>query len=207
MSENRRGKGHIKEAIARKVIAEIGHVPFQIVYDARTEVDAFTLEAAYISMHGRICNGTGILANMTTGWEGASGVKQSEISKRRKSESNLRPETRAQKSKALREAFAKPEVKKRLSDGQKRARSDPTTAAKLDKIRRDCLYTEAADSKRREGLKRAFACPERKAATSLRFTKIWSDPAYREKMSKMHKERLARKRAFRHLLLIAAICV
>lgn len=205
LSENLRGKGHIKEAIARKVITKIGHVPFEILYDGLTEAEAFDLERQLIAKHGRIIDGSGILANMTVGGEGASGVRQSQQSRQKKSLSHMKPETRRQKSQRLRETFAKPEVKKKLSEAQKRIRKDPIVAEKLEQIRRESLTRPEARQKRAENVAKALRRPEVKAKVSSSRKAMWSDPDFRKSMSEMHKRRLALKKAATTLVMFGLV--
>jgi hypothetical protein len=56
-----------------------------IIYPAESEADAFETEIALIWYYGRKDLGTGCLRNFTYGGEGASGCRQSELSRARKS--------------------------------------------------------------------------------------------------------------------------
>lgn len=204
MSENQRGKGKFKEAVARKVISALGHVPYKILYDGLTETEAINLEIQLIAQYGRICDGTGILVNMTTGGEGASGVKQSEVSRQKKSAAHMRPEVRARKSKKLLETYADPAVRQKLVIAQKRIRSNPETKAKLDLIRISSFSQPDVQAKRNKNVAKALQRPEVKEKISKARKEMWSDPEFKSRMSLMHKERLRIKR-FSNLIFNIAI--
>lgn len=165
-SELNREKNSIKTRIARKVVKEVGTIPYRVAVAGVTEVRAHGIETLLIDGWGRIDIKTGILANMTNGGEGASGNVFTPEQRARQSESALKPETRAQKSAALFATFARPEVKAKLSAGQKRARQNPETAAKLDAIRRASLYTPEAVEKRNINRNIAMQSPEYRAKLS-----------------------------------------
>lgn len=59
-----------------------GHVPFvERVSEGLSEAEAFAIERSEIAKHGRIVNGTGTLANITDGGEGASGRSHSDATR------------------------------------------------------------------------------------------------------------------------------
>lgn len=63
----------IFERIVAKIRSEGGEPIIVRWHDGLRENDAFQLEMAYIKLFGRRDNGTGVLANLTDGGEGASG--------------------------------------------------------------------------------------------------------------------------------------
>jgi hypothetical protein len=79
---------NLKNKIIRKLWSRGLDFEEEILFDNLTEQEAFELERKLIAKYGRINNGTGILANMTDGGEGTSGVVFSKESKRKMSKSH-----------------------------------------------------------------------------------------------------------------------
>lgn len=67
--------------IFTRIVAKLEHMGIatqvERILDGLTEPEAFEIERAEIAKHGRIDKGTGTLANMTDGGEGATGVVRS----------------------------------------------------------------------------------------------------------------------------------
>lgn len=74
----------------RSVLERDKEVLMDIVFRSVLEMDSIDREQALIGKLGRLCDGTGILTNHTAGGEGVSGLKMSEDSKKKMSESKLR---------------------------------------------------------------------------------------------------------------------
>ena len=128
-----------------------------IIFNQLTEFEAFEIEAMGIASYGRHNKGTGILANMTNGGDGASGLVHTEETKKQMSnihkgmmhtEEECQKISRANKGKirskewCLRISQAKlgktfsEEIKKRLSEAQKiRHQEKPFSAEVREKLR------------------------------------------------------------------------
>lgn len=112
------GKGRNFRAFSKKgrneywhrIVAKHGYT-VEIVQSGMQEWWAFELECELIALYGREN-----LCNLTDGGEGVSGAIRSEESKRKASQSHLRPEVQKSKSLALRLSHQDPEVKKRRSE-------------------------------------------------------------------------------------------
>lgn len=86
------GKGTGERAFYRNrrgAKAPLDHAFIVFVQEGLTEQEALDLERYCIALYGRVDNGTGILRNLTDGGEGVSGLKFSEESRRRLSESHM----------------------------------------------------------------------------------------------------------------------
>lgn len=70
------GRNRIWKAIVAKTAYEI-----EIVFDDITWERANEKEMEFIALYGRICNGTGILANLTAGGDGRRGIPHSDETK------------------------------------------------------------------------------------------------------------------------------
>lgn len=67
---------HLKLNIIREILNEGLEPSCEVVYSSDDEHLVFLVEQQEISRHGRLCNGTGILTNLTKGGEGTSAKKQ-----------------------------------------------------------------------------------------------------------------------------------
>jgi hypothetical protein len=108
-----------------------------------TEEQAFRHEVYMIALYGRKDKGTGILYNFTDGGEGASGVKNSEETKKKKSQSHTgkkkSPEHRANIGKANKGKKRGPlseEHKQKLSLATKGRKRKPFTEEHKNNIRK-----------------------------------------------------------------------
>lgn len=119
-------------------------------FDHLLEADAFHLERAYIKLYGRVDNGTGILANMTDGGEGASCPSS---------------ETLAKRSVALKASWSDPEKReKRLVI----ARSDEVRAKHSD-----AWSSDGARDRRTSALKAANDNADVKERRSQARISVW----------------------------------
>jgi hypothetical protein len=194
-SELARGKGRIKEAIARKVVAAIGHVPHRTIFSGLGEHEALSAEAGLIAALGRISDGSGVLANMTDGGEGASGNKQSAEDRAKKRESAMKRETRAKKSAALVETYSRPDVRAKLVEAQARIRSNSETAAKLDSIRVRLFARPGVQERRKANAAAALGKAEVRKKLADAQLRRWSDPAARAAQSEAAKAAWAKRKA------------
>lgn len=72
----------IKDRICAKVIEQTGALPFVKLHEGLTDAESQTIERSLIERLGRVDLGTGILANMTDGGDGASGYILTERERR-----------------------------------------------------------------------------------------------------------------------------
>lgn len=125
-----------------------------------SEEEAFEVEAKEISERGRICLGTGSLANITDGGEGASGVMFTQERKDRISE-------------ILRERFKDDGLRKIWSDTQKKRYSDPAEREAVS-LRNVLRYSDPLEREKTSlamrGLKKS---PEHISAVTSSLRGLW----------------------------------
>jgi hypothetical protein len=121
------------------MLKKFGSLPCVIIRSDLLETEAFEIEIALIAAIGREPNGP--LVNLTAGGEGLSGNKRSPevIERDRKNMLKLYAEDstlRLRVSAGTKAAMAHPEVRKRVSDAQKRRFEDPGQRAAYSAARK-----------------------------------------------------------------------
>lgn len=133
-----------------------------------TNDEAIVREMWLISKLGRRDMGTGILANLTDGGEGAEGVS---------------PETRKKRAAAQRITFSTPESRRRRSVSQKMKWDQPGYREKAAEAIREAQNRPETSKKRKASLKAHYNRPEIRVLLSERNTKRYLDPDERDATS------------------------
>lgn len=149
--EARSGHDCHKCHVIRKIWGNGGQVHRYTVFTTEDEDEAFAYEQTLIALYGRKT-----LTNQTDGGEGVSGLKWSDEAKTRHSD-------------RLKQVFADPELRKKLSSSQSASRT-PEHNKKVQGIMRDL-----------------WADPEYREAALIRAKESKQDPAYREQVSQRLK--------------------
>lgn len=141
---------------------------FEYLHKGLTENDAFCIECAEIAKRGRICKGTGHLANITDGGEGASGAVRSKetcakigdahrgkkatketLEKLRKASLGRThtPESRAKMSRATLGRSISEETRKKMSVAKRGTKHTKETCAKISDMKRGIEVSEETRAK------------------------------------------------------------
>jgi hypothetical protein len=125
----RRVSTHVRNILHSRICEKYEGCIREIVFSGDRQV-ALEEEKRLISMFGRMNNDTGILANLTDGGDGGTGIV---ITDARKKIASIKmkkkysdPVIRSEISKRTTELFTRPDVRERHMEGVKRAWSDPT---------------------------------------------------------------------------------
>lgn len=189
----------------RRVIAVLGYLPKKKLAEGLSESEAFALETHCIVTIGRQDIGAGPLLNMTDGGEGASGHRQTPEDRAKKSAANRTPEMIEFRRAQVEHMKVNTDWLEKLSEGQKRARQDPETAAKLDAIARHNMHSDQSRRKAAASNIKAWADPQKRAQQSVRLREIFKRPGQYEKRVMSGRRSAEVRFARKTLLQLAAI--
>ncbi len=129
----------------QKIVDKHGLV-VEIIHANLLEQTAWDIETRLIEQYGRLCDNTGVLANLSTGGEGAAGVTHSPETKQKWSvakkgkKRNLTDEQREAISNWLRARTVTAETRQKMSAARKARKSEPKvtdeTRKKLSEMRK-----------------------------------------------------------------------
>jgi len=146
--------------------------------DGLTDTAAFDLERNLIAVAA-----PGQLWNVRPG--GLGGMSEAELERRRS------PEFREQMSATIRVSLGRPEVRKRISDGVKRAMQTSEAMAAGLKAGR----TPEARKRQGKALTKSFANdPSKGARRAEIMRRLWTDPEYRAKCTRKAKPAMPRQK-------------
>jgi hypothetical protein len=173
----RSGERSHKANIIRQIHGESREVPKERI-DCDSEAEAFALEIELIALFGRKVNGTGILANLTNGGEGVSGMIWSDEALEAKSATATlrwaKPGAHEAMSAAIVRHCAQLGIREAMSAAQTRRMAQPGVRE----------ATSAA-------LVRHCAQPGAREAVSVALVRCWAQPGFREAMSAASTQRWA----------------
>ena len=177
------GKGYGKRAhifgrneIWSRIVEKHGYY-VEFASKGLTEAEAFSLEIALIAKHGRLNNGTGVLANMTDGGEGNQGIVFSQ-------------EVIEKRNAAIRASHNRPEFRKSCSVRNFNRYKDPAERKKIGEAVKNAVTPELK-AKLSEGLQDRWADPAYQSKMSATHKKRWAD-VDREDFAKKMSEVAAR---------------
>lgn len=165
--------------IVQKIVAKLaanGHAySVRRLFENLTEAQAFETERAEIAARGRIDLGTGCLANLTDGGEGASGNVQSAESRAKKSRANIvryRSESeRKKQSEAILAYYTSPEARVKKSLEIRRRLSTPEARRRMSAVMTSRYAVPAERLRASEAGLRHFSNPEARDRRSLSLAK------------------------------------
>ena len=176
-SEARRGHKCHKCNIIRKIWRKGGEVQRYIVFTTNNEAEALEWETKTIEMYGRHT-----LANHTAGGEGLSGYKH-------------KPQTRRKQSIARKRLLDDPSNRAKNNEHLAKVRPSPE---RLSEITRERLKDPLERGRRSERAKTQWEATDLRKTVSERAKARWADPAFKERMREIMREKAnayyARKR-------------
>ena len=179
LNEGKPVQNKIKAGIIRKIQDAGEEVQYYVVFETQLESDAFVEETRLISKYGRIVDGTGSLANLTTGGEGACGWTPTEETRIRMSQASSgrkhSKETKQRMSEIAKQRRHSPATREKISRKSKGRKLSPDHIRKLVESRKvNSPETREKMSKAKLGKKRPYTSPEARANLSKAIKEAWA---------------------------------
>lgn len=181
LEEGKTVKNRIKAGIIRNIQRTGEEVQYVVVFESIIETDALEEEKRLIAKYGRIIDGSGILANLTLGGEGACGWTPTEETRAKMRRASLgrkhSEETKIKISEKAKLRKHSEETKRKISNIQKGKVVSENERARLSNLflgRQHTEETKAKISKSRKGSSRGPHTEESRRKMSEKAKLFWA---------------------------------